>query len=399
MESLDLSALTNEKIQEYIFLHENEDEKKLVLSQKEVSGIPSSVIATQIAGRKKAKHKISLWYQTKGIVYPPSLNLEQSSSEATAKFKTSLIEKGAAGVDLTGGFGIDSFFLSQVFTKFYYVEPDESLLHIARHNHSLLGASNIDHVNLNAEDFIAKTKENFDLIFIDPSRRNKQQKVFKLSDCVPDVSLLLPALLSKSQKIIIKASPLLDIQQGLRELQNVSQIFVVSVGNEVKEVLFLIEKNFKERAKINAIELSDIGEVINHFSFYAEDEKEIQITFSAPLQYLYEPNASILKAGAFKSISTQYDLKKLHPSSHLYTSEKIVDVFPGRLFKIIERPKLDKNLKDYFPNGYANIISRNYPLNVEEIKKRTGLKEGGELFLICTQSEKEKLALIAERLK
>jgi len=393
-----LFHIANPEIQEYIFLHENEDEKKLVLAHKEILGIPSSLIATQIQGRKKAKHKIDLWYKTKGIVYPPSLNLEQSSSRATAKFKSILLNKGKIGADLTGGLGIDTFFLSQLFEKFYYVEPNESLLSIAKHNHELLGANNIQYVNSTAEEFHHQTKEYFDLIFIDPSRRNNQQKVFKLADCAPDISALLPAFLKSSKKILIKTSPLLDIQQGQRELQNVEKIFSVSVNNEVKELLFLISnKEVSISPLIEAVDLNSEGGLIHSFSFTVEEEKKTIVAFSPPLTFLYEPNASILKAGAFKTMALRNGVYKLHPSSHLFTSENRIDGFPGKTFKVLQQTKLNKKVIDLFPNGCANILTRNYPLSVVEIKKITGLKEGGKLFLICTQSEKEKHVLVAER--
>ena len=397
MSSNQFFHIANPEIQEYIFLHENEDEKKLVLAHKEIFGVPASLIANQIQGRKKAKQKIDLWYKTKGIIYPPSLNLEQSSSAPTAKFKSTLIVKGKIGVDLTGGFGVDTFFLSQNFEKFYYVEPNETLLSTAKHNHLLLGATNIEYVNATAEEFLIQTKEYFDLIFIDPSRRNNQQKVFKLADCIPDVSSLMPSFLKLSKEILIKTSPLLDIQQGQRELQNVQKIFVVSVHNEVKELLFLIKKETSAPSSIEAVDLNTHSELIHSFIFHTEAEKKAVAEFCPPLSFLYEPIASVLKAGDFKTIALRHRVYKLHQSTHLFTSENKIDEFPGKTFKILHRVKLDKKLKEFFPDGYANILTRNFPLSVEEIKKKTGLKEGGQLFLICTQSEKEKHILVAER--
>ncbi len=395
-----LFQISNPEIQDYIFNHENEDEKKLVLAHKDIFGIPSSLIANQIQGRRKVKQKINLWYSTRGIIYPPSLNLEQCSSEATSKFKSSLITTGKTAADLTGGFGVDSYFLSKKFERFYYIEPDKNLLSIARHNHKLLGAENIEYVNSTAEEFINKSPGSFDMIYIDPSRRNKQQKVFKLSDCVPDVSRMLTSLLESSERVMIKNSPLLDIQQGLRELQNTEKVYVLSVNNEVKELLFLVgKKNFISSPPIEAVGLNNYSEPIHTFSFNSEEEKNSEVGFSPPLSFLYEPDASLLKAGAFKSIAQKHNVYKLHPSTHLYTSENRVEYFPGRIFKILQHKKPDKNLKENFPDGYANILTRNYPLSVEEIKKKTGLKEGGTLFLICTQSEREKHVLIAERIK
>jgi len=393
-----LLEIAKPEIQEYIFHHENDDEKRLVLSNKEILGCPASLIASQIQGRRKAKHKLPLWYNTKGIIYPPSLNLEQSSSEATARFKSSLVANGKVAADLTGGFGVDSYFLSPGFENFYYVEPDEHLLAITQHNHVLLGVTNIQYTNTTAEEFLLQTNKTFDLIFIDPSRRNKQQKVFKLADCSPDVEKLLTSLSKNSKFSLIKTSPLLDIQQGLRELKNVEQVFVSSVNNEVKELLFLINKEFNISPLITAVDMNVRGEVNLSFSIHSEQEKYETVSFSPPINWLYEPNASLLKAGAFKTIASRHRVYKLHPSTHLYTSENKVEEFPGRTFKILQNSRLDKKINEYFPNGQANIITRNYPLSIEEIKKKTGLMEGGALFLICTQSEKSKHVLVAERI-
>ncbi len=393
------SDLKKAEIQEYIFKHEADDEKSLVLKSKEILGVSSSLIAQQIAGRRKAKYKLPLWYRTKGIIYPPSINLEQSSSEVTAQYKTTLVQKGKTGADLTGGFGIDSFFLSKQFDKFYYVEPDSDLLVLVRHNHQLLGADNIEYINSTAEEFIQESVEQFDFIFIDPSRRSKQQKVFKLIDCIPNVIELMPSLMSKSRSVLIKNSPLLDIQQGIKELGGVEQTDVVAVDNECKELLFLLKRQLNPSPVINAVNLNAHGVSVDQFSFQQVDEKTTIAHFAPPQQWLYEPNTAILKAGAFKTIVARFTISKLHPSTHLYTSAQLIASFPGRTFKILQHLKLDKSVREAFPEGYANILTRNYPLSVEEIKKKTGLKEGGELYLICTQSEKEKHVLLAERIK
>jgi 16S rRNA G966 N2-methylase RsmD len=390
--------LTSSSIQDFIFHHENDDERKLVLSYKEILGVPSSLVASQLAARRKAKYKLPLWWKTKGIIYPPSINLEQSSSEATARYKASLLEKNKSGIDLTGGFGVDSFFLSQCFERFHYAEPHEELLELARYNHQLLGVKNIEYIHSSAEEVIRNCTEQFDFAFIDPSRRNKQQKVFKLADCEPNIVELLPALRRKAKEILIKASPLLDIQQSKLELNKVKQIWVVAVDNECKELLFQIDQEANQPTLINAVDLDATGNLLNIISFEQEDERNAIVSFSPPQKWLFEPNASILKSGAFKIVAQKYQLNKLHPNTHLYTSNFLFHDFPGRVFEIIDHMKPDKKLKDLFPNSQANILTRNYPLSVEEIKKKTGLKEGGELFLIGTQSEKEKHLLIARRM-
>jgi hypothetical protein len=386
------------EVQDFIFLHENEDEKKLVLKEREILGIPSAVIASQISGRRKAKFKLPLWFKTKGIIYPPSLNLEQSSSESTARLKASLIKKGNQGADLTGGFGIDTYFLSQRFKKFYYVELNPELLAIAKHNHSLLNATNIKYIHTSAEDYITQTKEIFDLIYIDPSRRNKQQKVFRIADCAPNVTELSDSLFQKSKQLLIKTSPLLDIKQGHVELRNVQKSIVVALDNECKEVLFLSDKSSSEPFQIEALDIDRDSGINSSFRFFPEEEKKTSSQFSPPQRWIYEPHTSILKAGAFKLIGSRYGIHKLHPNTHLYTSDAKIESFPGRIFRILNHLKLDKKIKEFFSNGEANILIRNFPLSVEEIKKKTGIKEGGTFFLICTQSDQNKHALMAERI-
>jgi hypothetical protein len=393
-----ISKTIHDEVQTFIFTHENDDERELVLNQKEILGLPASWIAQQIAGRRRVKFKLPTWYKTKGIIYPPTINLEQCSSEVTAKFKASIINGGKLGVDFTGGLGIDTFYFSTRFSKFVFVEPDENLLKIARHNHDLLGANNIEYIHDSAENYNLPSIAN-DFIFIDPSRRNQQQKVFKLTDCVPDVIKLLPSFFEKTDQVLIKNSPLLDVQQGLRELKNVSSVFVVAVENECKELLFKLDKSTRSSSpEIQSIELDNFGNAVHRFTFYAEEEKNAEIKFSSPLTWLYEPSAAILKVGAFKTVANRNNIFKLHSNSHLYTSSEQIESFPGRTFKILHHLKLSKELKNVFPTGYANIITRNFPLSVEEIKKKTGLREGGTLYLICTQSESKKHVMMAERM-
>jgi hypothetical protein len=386
-------------VQKFIIDHENDDEKMLVLKHKTIEGVPAALVATQINGRKKAKLKIPQFYSTINILYPPGINLEQSSSEKTALFKASVLKNyGSKLIDLTGGYGVDSFFFSQSFNTVHYVEPDRALLEIVKHNHQVLGAHTIFHHNLTAEKFLAEYTENFDCAYIDPSRRSKSnQKVHKLSDCDPDISQLLPEIFKISPIVLIKSSPLLDIHQGLRELMNVEKVWIVAVDNECKEILFLCRNRFIGEPEIIAVNLQDVTE---RFSFMFSEEKGIESAFSNPLSYIYEPNASILKAGAFKLIGNRFSLCKLHPSTHLYTSPSLIKDFPGRIFKILHFTKPDKKLlHSIFAEGKANIITRNYPLSNEALKKKTKLKDGGDCYLIGFSGQKEKYLVAANRIK
>ena len=401
-----IDSILRKEVQDFIHAHEHDDVQKLLLKQKTLFGVPTEWIANQISGRRKSQTRLSDWYKTGGIIYPHILNLEQSSSQATAQFKRNLVQETlgipraiSSGCDLTGGFGIDGYYLSLCAKRLDYIETNEALTEIAKHNHNMLGAKNIQYHNTMAELFLSDVAEKFDFLFLDPSRRKAHQKIYKLSDSSPDIVSLLPQLLVKAEVVLLKTSPLFDIQQGCRELKNVNEVVVVAVENECKELLFLLKKDFSVAPVIRAVDLRKNGEINNSVSFRFEDEKSAIADFGSPLTYLYEPNVAILKAGAFKWIARQYRLKKMAPSTHLYTSEKILDDFPGRIFKITDQVKPDKKLKDRFTNGYANIIARNYPLSVAEIKKKTGLKEGGDQYLIGTQTEKEKLLLMAERVK
>lgn len=398
-----LDALLTPEIQAFIRAHEQDDEKRLVLKHSHIHGIPASKIAGQIAGRRKAKEKLPIYYQTPGILYPPGLNLEQSSSEQTARYKADLVRETLGSgsgtlVDLTGGFGIDTFFFSNVFKEIIYTEPDTSLLEIARHNHTALQALNITHHSLTAKDLLAGLQKKADCIYIDPSRRAGSRKVFKLADCEPDVTMLQDEIFERSSCLLVKASPLLDIQQGLRELKHVRKVFVVAVKNEVKELLFLCQPSFSGEPTITATDIIDDHR--EEFTFTFSEEKKVTATFSPPLSFVFEPNASILKAGAFKTSASRFSMAKLHPSTHLYTSDHAPENFPGRVFRIEAVLKSDpKAIAQYFPNGKANIITRNYPLSADDLKKKLKLLDGGEQYLLAFAGQREKYLCKASRIR
>jgi len=395
-----IEKLLQREVQDFIVAHEHDDERALVLKHKTILDVPAHFIAEQISGRRKAKIKTPLYYNTRNILYPPGLNLEQSSSEKTAQLKADALKSTCdreAIADLTGGFGIDSFLLSKVFKTVHYVDPNASLLEIARHNHETMGATNIQYHNTTAEEFI-KQSPNLSCIFIDPSRRDKSnQKVFKLADCEPNAPLLLPELFTHADYVLIKTSPLLDIQQGIQELTGVEKILVVAVDNECKELLYLCHHGFEGEPDVVAI---NIEETRQEFSFNPSIEKSATTNFSDPLSYVYEPNAAILKAGAFKLLAEWFSILKIQTSTHLYTSDHLIQDFPGRIFKVIQRVKSDPKLvKEVFPEGKANIITRNYPLTPEELKKKIKLKDGGDLYLLAFSGQKEKFLIAAERIK
>ncbi len=401
-----IEALCRDPLQQFLHDHEHDDERNLVLKHKEIMGLPSALISDQIVGRKKAREKLPLFYNTGQIIYPPPANLEQSSSEQTALFKREIIRslfstgKGT-GADLTGGFGVDTFFMSQVLHKIHYVEPQDFLLEMARHNHLRLGADNIGYYGTSAEVFIKEIAgPPLDFCYIDPSRRTRAgKKTYSLEDSEPNVVNLKNALFKKSNFLFIKASPLLDIQEGCAQLTDVKKVFILAVKNECKEVLFLCEKDFDGVPLIETVNL--LEQSPNQvFEFTFPEERQEHVGFSDPLKYLYEPNAAILKGGAFKSIARRFGLKKIQINTHLYTDEHLVSEFPGRKFLIEKVVRPDSvEMEKYFPEGKANISTRNYPLTVEALKKKTGLKDGGDKFLIGFSGQNKKFLVVATRIK
>jgi len=395
-----IEHIAQSEVQDFIFANESIDEHKLSTSGHRVKGISSSILAAQILSRRKVKSKIPTYYHQRGIVYAKSINIEQTSSELTAHYKASLIRQTFASADevtdLTGGFGIDSFFLSNQFSTVQYVEPENELLNIARHNHAVLSANNIAYNQGTAEDFLPKLKPSPRVFYLDPSRRINGKKAFKFKDSVPNVSNLIPELLAKSQGIVIKASPLVDIAAGISELGSVFQVHVVAVDNDCKEILFFCKRDFKNDVAIHCIDLARDEK----FSFSFLAEKEILPTYSAPLDFIYEPNAAILKAGAFKSIAQEVDLAKLDPNTHLYTSTGVKNDFPGRIFKSTALLKNRNDIRVALPEMKANLLLRNFPGTTDELRKSLAIRDGGgEKYLLATTSLKNKIYLLADRLK
>jgi len=396
----EIERIATKEVQEYIFNHKDVDEKNLILRARKILGISAILVAQQIAGRRKAEQKLPLFYKKRGIVYPPSLNWEQSSSEATGAFKAELVNRELGKdkfkvADLTGGFGIDSFFLRVKAELLDFIEPNLSVLELARHNHNLLGCGNIQYHQSKAEEYFDQCKTKYDLIYLDPSRRDSNiKKVFRLGDCEPSIKNLLPRIFEFTEFVLIKTSPLLDIQQGLNELSAVKKIIVVSVTNECKELLFLMEKGFSREPIIETYNLDKLGDIKQSFSFTFDEERNTESEFSEPKTYLYEPNASILKAGSFKLIGKKFGLQKLNVNTHFYTSNLFKENFPGRIFKI---DQLEFDVKN-FVEKKANVITRNYPLTAEELRKKLKLSDGGDKYVIGFSSVKKKYVALAIRL-
>ncbi len=395
-----MNPLLQPEVQSYIKIHEHDEVEELLLSQKSIAGVAIREIVQQIIGRRKVKHKIPLFFQCQNIIFPPAIHIEQSSSQAAAIFKSKLIE-GDTIVDLTGGFGVDSFFFSKTFRKVIYLEPVLQLLELVHHNHRELNALNIEHIHQSAEDFLNSLDKNLDACFIDPSRRDElQRKVFRFQECQPDIVTLLPTLKNHFKTILIKAAPLLDITLGLHELNDVSQVYIVSTDNECKELLFQISESKAQTPTLHAIDLDPSGEVLNEFTFTRPEETNASVSFSDPQSFLYEPSAALLKAGAFRLLCSRFGLKKLAPSTHLYTSNLIQEHFPGKIFRVAHTIKPDKAAAaKYISSGQANVTTRNYPMTPVALKKKLGLKDGGSQYVIGFSGEKKRWLVVAERIK
>lgn len=380
---------------QFIKDHENDDIPSLALQSKRYPDIDMPFVLQQIKGRQIAKQKIPSWYENENIVYPSHLALEQSSSEKTALYKASLCS-GKNFVDLTGGMGADFSFMSKNFIEAVYVEKLLELTLIAEHNFKELNLNNLKIINETAESFLNKM-EVVDTIFIDPARRDKKGgKTVLIEDCSPDLTEIEKILALKASQVIIKMSPMLDISQALKKLETINEVHIISVNNECKELLLVKNSNNKAlEITYHCIHIKNTG-VTDKYTFNKEHENSASVKYSEPLKYLYEPNPSILKAGGYKSIATDFNLNKLHVNSHLYTSEKLVENFPGRSFMIKNIIIFNKNsLKKNIGNiNKANIACRNFPLTVEGIRKKTSIKEGGDNYIFATTLASEKKVFV-----
>jgi hypothetical protein len=384
------SAILQPKVQHFIVDHLKSDITKLILKGSPFDGISIQELANQIIAKQKSEQKLKTWFSTENIYYPPKISIEQTSSEITAAYKSTLI-LGASIIDITGGFGIDCFFFSRQFKDVIHCEINEDLSTIVKHNYQQLNIKNIETISGDGIEFLKNSDTSFDCIYIDPSRRNDiKGKVFLLKDCLPNVPENIDFLFTKTNQILLKNSPILDISSAISELKFVKEIHVVAIKNEVKEVLFLLEKNYEGDIQIKTINIQK--EDTQRFDF--ELKEVVTSIYSEPLSYLYEPNAAILKSGGFHQISKQLNLFKLHQHSHLYTSEQLID-FPGRSFKIRNVINYDKKrLKKLLTEKKANITTRNFPKTVAQIRKETGIKDGGTSYIFFTTDNKNELKSI-----
>ena len=388
---MQLSAETIAFIEE----HARADVRSLALQAKKYPGVDMAMAVVQIAGRQIAEAKSPSWYRVEGLLYPKHLSMEQCSSEATALYKAGLVE-GETFADLTGGFGIDCSFLSRKFKQADYVERQAELCELAEHNFPVLGL-NIGVHNDDGVDYL-KRMQPVDCLYLDPARRDGHGgKTVAISDCEPDVSALEELLVEKAKTVMVKLSPMLDLSLALKSLKHVQEVHIVSVNNECKELLLLLRKGVvSSEIKIHCEQIVNSCEH-QHYAFTLSEEHTSECPLAEAMgAYLYEPNASILKAGAYRSLTQAYPVEKLHASSHLYTSAHFIEDFPGRRFKVEKVSGFGKKELKEFMQGMekANLTIRNFPSTVAELRKRLKLKEGGEDYLFATTLADESKVLI-----
>ncbi|MBQ1722543.1 MAG: SAM-dependent methyltransferase [Muribaculaceae bacterium] len=374
--------------------HAADDVQRLALEVRKYPEVDAHFALDQIAGRQKSRTKLPSWAEVDDLIFPPSVSMEQCSSEATASYKSSLVS-GELLVDLTGGFGVDFSFLANRFSSAVYVERQEHLCHIAEHNFKVLGLSHVQVVNDNAEHYLA-TMPVVDLIYLDPARRDGAgNRVFRLDDCTPNVVQLLDLLLTKGRQVMIKLSPMLDVSQALRQLRGVSEVHIVSVAGECKELLLLLSAKHEGDVKIVCV---NDGQT---FTYRLGEPVVMPMQWSGELPaegdlYLYEPNASMMKAGCFGQLAQRYGLQAVAQQSHLFVAERPISDFQGRKFVVNDITTLNsKELKQKLAGiTQANVAVRNFPLKAAELAKRLRLKDGGSVYIFGTRLANGKNVLL-----
>ncbi len=386
--------ILNTKIQKFINDHLNDDPAKLILKGSPFQNVKIQTIVEQIIAKKKCKKKLPIWFNSE-VYYPNKLNIEQTSSEITAKYKSTLVS-GNTLIDITGGYGVDCFYFAKVIENITHCEINENLSKIVAYNYKKMRLENVHTYCGNGFDYLDKINQKFDWIYVDPSRRNDvKEKVFLLEDCLPNIPEKLDLLYQYSNNLLLKTSPLLDLSATIKALKFVKEIHIIAVNNDVKELLFILQKDYEKSIHIKTINIKKestetFESVLNHGAI---------ATLSLPKSYLFEPNSSILKAGLFNHISEKLGIDKLHNNSHLYTSNDPVK-FPGRRFKIIQISTYNKKyLSKIIPSKKANITTRNFPQTVAQIRKKIGFKDGGDHYLFFTTDISNKhIVLVCEKI-
>lgn len=376
---------------QFIEEHLNDDVHELALKHSNAK-VDMALALRQIEARQLLRKKVPSWSANPELLFPSHLSIEQCSSEASANYKASLM-KGESFADLTGGLGIDCYYISQNFQHSDYVEHNPELCALARHNYEVLGAKTMVVHNDSAEVFLNQC-EPLDCLFIDPARRDVHgRKVVSVSDCTPNVVDLQDLMLRKAKRVMVKLSPMLDISQALKELRHVKEIHVVAVNNECKELLFILEPAFDDEPTYTCVNLETRQPAV---TFSMEEERVAILQLAKELgHYLYEPNVALMKGSCYKMLSQRYALKKLHRNSHLYTSDSLIQDFPGRIFEVDGWAIYGKKAKDLLKDvDKASIAVRNFPMTVAEIRKSLKINDGDQTYLFATTLSDERKVII-----
>lgn len=393
---------TKQFIKDHLF----DDVRELALKYHDNAKVDMALALRQIEARQLLQKKVPSWSNNDELLFPPHLSIEQCSSEATAQYKASLLQ-GNSFADLTGGLGVDCFFIAQHFPQADYVEQNPNLCALAEHNFTSLRGpqaqcngtwpSTIVVHNDSAENYLNNC-EPVDCIFLDPARRDASgHKTVSIADCTPNVLDLQDRLLQKARRVMLKLSPMLDINKALLELQHVKEVHVVAVANECKELLFVLEPDYAGSPMFSCVNLTSEQPAV---SFTQQEERDSALRLASEVsQYLYEPNAALMKGGCFKLLTQRYNLSQLHPNSHLYTSDQLINGFPGRIFKVESWAPFNKRIKQTLLAGVekASIATRNFPLFVAELRKTWKIAEGDQVFLFATTLSNEKLIVVKTR--
>lgn len=373
-----------------------EDISKILFRGSPFSEVSVQELGVQLNGKRRAEKKLPTWFKTGNILYPPNLNLEQTSSEATAKYKASLVD-GEKLLDITGGFGIDDYYFSKKVKKVVHCEHEDELSNLAAHNFKTLEADNIEVVKGDGLEILQNSSEKFDWIYVDPSRRDDSGgRVFFLEDCLPNLPENLDLIWKHTENLMVKTSPLLDLSAGIRALKNVKEIHVIALKNEVKELIWVSKKGFSGPVLVKAVDIK--AEKVETYEKIAK--ASTNVPYGPPGGYLYEPNAALMKSGLADTLAKELGLVKLHPNSQLYSSNDKKKYF-GRIFRIVEVvPYKKKLVKKKLTFSEANITTRNFPQSVDSLRKNLKLKDGGENYLFFTTlAEQQKVVLICKKEK
>ena len=384
---MNLNDITKQFIRENL----NADVPTLALKKAPV-GTDVSLALRQIAARQLLQKKVPQWAENENLLFPVHLSIEQCSSEAAAKYKAGLMD-GQTFADLTGGLGVDTYYISRRFQQTDYVEMQTELCDLARHNFAILKAD-VKVLNETAEDYL-KRCESKDCIFIDPARRDEHgRKTISISDCTPDVAALQDLLRQKAKRVLIKLSPMLDISKALEELCHVKEVHVVAVANECKELDFIMERDYQGEVHFVCVNLMTNQQELC-FTM-AEERSSTTRLADGVMKYLYEPNPALMKAGCFKLLTARFDVYKLHKNSNLYTSEQLIPDFPGRVFEVQDWAPYNKKIKSTLLADVekASIAVRNFPLSVAELRKNLKIADGDENYVFATTLKGEEKIII-----